>query len=227
MNVIQQKALADAMGMTSDQMADILFQQEIQGKNAKELRALGKDELADRLEAQTVQDKFNNSVEKLKEIFADVATALMPAFEALGGIFEFIGKIIKMVEPVIGTITGALMGLAVGGPVGALIGGAVGGISDINRATTADDAVIPAGYGDTIIKKGKDTIALNNNDTVVAGTNLGQNANNNQGPSNDILIKKVEETNKLLNSLLNQSTTIQMNNTSLGTAIKTTSIKIQ
>ena len=41
MNVIQQQALSEAMGMTSDQMADILFQQEIQGKTASELRDYG------------------------------------------------------------------------------------------------------------------------------------------------------------------------------------------
>ena len=41
MNVLQQEALASAIGMTSDQLADILFQQEVQGKTAQELRALG------------------------------------------------------------------------------------------------------------------------------------------------------------------------------------------
>jgi hypothetical protein len=56
------------MGMTSDQLADILFQQEVQGKTAKELRALGKEELAQRLEAQTLADKFNATMEKVREL---------------------------------------------------------------------------------------------------------------------------------------------------------------
>ena len=72
MNVLQQEALAEAMGMTSDQLADILFQQEIEGKNAQELRAMGKEELANRLEQQNAQEAFNASIEQLKGLFVDI-----------------------------------------------------------------------------------------------------------------------------------------------------------
>ena len=194
MNVIQQEALAKAMGMQSDQLADILFQQDIQGKTANELRALGKDELADRLEAQTVQEKFNASIAKLKGILGDVVTAFMPILNVLGSVFEFIGKIIKVVQPLMGAITGMLTGFALGGPIGAAIGLGVGLGTDAVNATTANDAVIPPGYGDTIVKRGKDTIALNNDDTVVAGTNLGGGSN-----------KTGERTNQLLESLIMQN----------------------
>ena len=196
MNVIQQEALAKAMGMQSDQLADILFQQDIQGKTAGELRALGKDELADRLEAQTVQEKFNASIAKLKGILGDVVTAFMPILDILGSVFEAIGKVIKVLQPFMGIITGALSGLLLSGgnPIGALIGGVIGAGMDVANATTANDAVIPPGYGDTIVKRGKDTIALNNDDTVVAGTNLGGGSN-----------KTGERTNQLLESLIMQN----------------------
>ena len=196
MNVIQQEALAKAMGMQSDQLADILFQQDIQGKTAGELRALGKDELADRLEAQTVQEKFNASIAKLEGILGDVVTAFMPILDILGSVFEAIGKVIKVLQPLIGMITGALSGLLLSGgnPIGALIGGVIGAGMDVANATTANDAVIPPGYGDTIVKRGKDTIALNNDDTVVAGTNLGGGSN-----------KTGERTNQLLESLIMQN----------------------
>ena len=194
MNVIQQEALAKAMGMQSDQLADILFQQDIQGKTANELRALGKDELADRLEAQTVQEKFNASIAKLKGILGDVVTAFMPILDVLGSVFGWIGELIKVVQPFIGAITGMLTGFALGGPVGAAIGFGVGLGTDAVNATTANDAVIPPGYGDTIVKRGKDTIALNNDDTVVAGTNLGGGSN-----------KTGERTNQLLESLIMQN----------------------
>jgi hypothetical protein len=51
------------------------------------------------------------------------------------------------------------------------------------KSSLADDmAMIPSGYGDTIIKRGRDEIALNNNDAVVAGTNLfgGQQQDNSE-----------------------------------------------
>jgi len=194
MNVIQQEALAKAMGMQSDQLADILFQQDIQGKTAGELRALRKDELADRLEAQTAQEKFNASVAKLKGLLGDVVTAFMPFIDILNGAFGILAKLISFFKPVIGSITGALAGFAAGGPIGAGVGLALGAYSDI---TKADDAIVPTtGYGDTIIKSGKDTIALNNEDSVavVAGTNLGGGSN-----------KTGERTNQLLESLIMQN----------------------
>jgi ribonucleotide reductase alpha subunit len=216
MNVIQQEALAKAMGMTSDQLADILFQQEVQGKSAKELRALGKDELADRLEAQDLQTKFNATVEKLKAIFVDVASALTPILSVLGDVFSIVGKIIEFLSPLIGTITGIATGFAVGGPVGAIIGGALGAAGDISKyVSTADDMAIPAGYGDTIIKKGKDTIALNNNDTVVAGTNLGQGS------------QETKRTNQLLERLINQPAVFKIGTDEFFTSTSKYSYQIQ
>ena len=95
MNVLQQEALAEAMGMTSDQLADILFQQEIEGKNAQELRALGKEELANRLEQQNAQEAFNASVEQLKGLFTDVMGFLEPI---LSGFTSLVGLIMEFKE---------------------------------------------------------------------------------------------------------------------------------
>jgi len=216
MNVIQQEALAKAMGMTSDQLADILFQQEVQGKSAKELRALGKEELAELVEKQDLQTKFNATVEKLQAIFVDVATAFTPILEVLGSVFSLIGKIIALLDPLVGTLTGIATGFAVGGPFGALIGGAIGLTGDIAKGiSTMDDAIIPAGYGDTIIKKGKDTIALNNQDTVVAGTNLG-------GDNTE-----AKRTNQLLERLINQPAVFKIGTDEFYTATSKYSYQIQ
>ena len=192
MNVIQQQALAEAMGMSSDQLANILFQQEIQGKNAKDLRAQGKEELAQKLEAQNLQDKFNATVEKLQEIFTDVATSLMPIIEILGDVLNLVGYLMKFIGPLLK----ATLSIGSFGILDVIKGdNPFQGVTD--AFSIADDAVIPSGYGETIIKKGKDTIALNNNDTVVAGTNLNQNP----------VTTKVDmsETNQLLKMLVTQN----------------------
>jgi len=215
MNVIQQEALAKAMGMNSDQLADILFQQEVQGKSAKELRALGKEELADRVEAQDLQTKFNATVTKLQAIFVDVATALTPILSVLGDVFSVVGKIFEFLSPIMGTLTGIATGALAGGIPGAIIGGAIGAYGDITKATTANDAIIPAGYGDTIIKKGKDTIALNSNDTVVAGTNLGQGN------------QETQRTNQLLERLLNQPAVFKIGTDEFYTSTSKYSYQIQ
>ena len=101
MNVIQQEAIAAAVGMQADQLADVLFKQDIQGKTAEQLRAAGKDELADMLEKQTMQEKFNNAIVKLQELFTDVFTALSPVFNMIAGIAEIVGIIVAPLGAII------------------------------------------------------------------------------------------------------------------------------
>jgi len=219
MNVIQQEAIAKAMGMQSDQLADILFQQDIQGKTAKELRALGKDELADRLEAQTVQDKFNASMEKLKELFADVATALMPVFEFMGQIFGLIGKVIKVLEPFIGTIGGAIAGFLISGnPIGAIVGGIIGAGSDISRAVrkTGDLAIDPNG-GPIVASPQEGTLYQGTiNDGVSMSPYHGISKGSTPQPSSNTLVKEqpndlaIEQrkTNQMLAEILNSQKSV-------------------
>ena len=198
LNVIQQEALAKAMGMQSDQLADILFQQDIQNKTANELRALGKNELADRLEAQTAQEKFTKSVEKLKGLLGDLVTTFMPILDILGYALEGVGALIKLLGPLSKVLAGVATGAAAGSIIPGLgtLAGAIGG-GVVGAMSLANDAIVPTtGYGDTIIKSGKDTLALNNEDSVavVAGTNLGGGSN-----------KTGERTNQLLESLIMQN----------------------
>lgn len=209
MNVIQQEALAKAMGMQSDQLADILFQQEIQGKTARELRAAGKEELAQRLEAQTLADKFNATVDKLKEIFTNVGTAFMPVLQILGAALSIVGAIVGLIGDVINFFKGDLTSENSGFMKG--MKGAGSSLADAFNFSTADDLEIPAGYGETIVKKGKDVIALNNNDSFIAGTNLGgNNESNNESKrtnlgGNNELLGESKRTNQLLKMLVKQN----------------------
>ena len=117
MNVIEQEAIAKAMGMSRDQMGGMLMEQaaisklsQIDGDNAKEKyenavklygvekanAMLGDDTLAQQMQSASMQDKFNASVEKLKEIFTGVMSALMPIFDVFSEIFKVIGPIINL-----------------------------------------------------------------------------------------------------------------------------------
>jgi len=141
LNVIQQDALASALGLQSDQLSDILFKQEVQGKTAKDLRALGKDELADRLEAQTLQDKFTKSIEKLKSVLVDVVSAFTPILDILGGALELVGKIIQGINSISPALSGALVGAGtgalIGGVPGAITGGIIGLAGGVINTSTA------------------------------------------------------------------------------------------
>lgn len=102
MNVIQQEALAGAMGMSADQIADMLFNQETMNKTAKELRALGKDELANRLEQKTAQDKMNAAMAELKQVFVDLGTALSPILNVLSVAASIISTIVGFTQDLLG-----------------------------------------------------------------------------------------------------------------------------
>jgi hypothetical protein len=107
MNVIQQEAMAKAVGLTRDELASSLIEREAlaamsmaEGETALEryndlknqkktqseiVEILGK-ETAEKLEQQSSQDKFNASVEKLREVFVQVMDAVAPIFDVLSSI---------------------------------------------------------------------------------------------------------------------------------------------
>ena len=216
LNVIQQDALARALKMQSDQLSDILFKQEIQGKTAKDLRALGKGELADRLESQTAADKFSATMDKLKGIVTDVAVAFMPILEIVGMIAEAIGAVIKAVGPLKGILSGAALGFATGGPVGAAIGAIAGGVSDaVNYQNTsesptfADDAMIPSSHqgGKTLLGP-EGSIKFNKDDDIVAGTNLFGDRSLSQMPDYESVLA---ETKTKINPISTIDTTSAIN----------------
>ncbi len=97
MNVLQQNALAKSFGMSSDELSEMLMKQEAQGKTVEELRAAGKDELADRLEQRNVQESFNDAVAKMKGIFVDLVG---------GPLGEFLNILTLALEPINVMMTG-------------------------------------------------------------------------------------------------------------------------
>ena len=168
MNRIQQEAIAKAMGMGRDDLAKSLFVQE-QLVGASEGESKRRQEILDkRIEevglAQAQRELENGGLENLMTASLIKAVAVISAAGAINPLAAIAG-----------------LGLLAAGVATA-------------KAVTVDDVIIPPGYGDTIVKRGKDTIALNNNDTLVAGTNLGGGDN-----------RTGEKTNQLLEALIMQN----------------------
>jgi hypothetical protein len=134
MNVIQQEALAKSVGMTREDLAKSLIEREAlaaaglkegtavdaYNKLKKEglsddqiAKKLGDEKLKDQLKSQSIQERFNASVEKLREIFIsvaepilqivspfmDLATTILPliniALIPITGAFKFIGESVQ------------------------------------------------------------------------------------------------------------------------------------
>jgi len=128
MNVIQQEAIAKAVGLGRDELAASLIEKEsLAALNAEEgqtlqeryeqlkKQGLTQDEIiakvgekaAADLEQQSAQDKFNASVEKLKEIFTQVMDALAPVFSGLSNIATVIMPAINFIlQPIVTAFTG-------------------------------------------------------------------------------------------------------------------------
>jgi len=73
MNVIAQEKMASALGLSTDELSDQLLKQQYMGMSQEQVTALAGEEVAKRLEAVSAQDKFNAAVEKMQDLFADLA----------------------------------------------------------------------------------------------------------------------------------------------------------
>lgn len=171
MNVIQQKALAESVGMTSDELAETLRKREEAIASGKSLAQVTEEEAKQALERQSAQDKFNKGIEKLTSLIGNLLAGPLGMFlDMVSDIFGVITSIVSKLEEIFGSkIIKAGMGALAGGLVGGPIGAVIGGLGGLISAGMADDMV---GYGARTLVTPNGNIALNNNDTVIAGTNL-------------------------------------------------------
>jgi hypothetical protein len=115
---------------------------------------------------------------------------------------------------------------ALANPFKALLGVAaaatIGGIA-YSAMSKADDMIsLPSGggqggYGSRILTGPEGSVALNNKDTIVAGTSLDQGGGGNASSAK--LEQLQAQTNNLLSQLLNKNASIRMDSEELGTAI--------
>jgi hypothetical protein len=123
MNVIQQEALAKSVGMTREDLAASLIERQALSKigegdktaaeayNRLKKEGLTDDEiaiklgdkkLADQLKSQSIQDRFNASIEKLRDIFVSIAEPIL----------QLISPIVDILTPALSVISGILGGIA-------------------------------------------------------------------------------------------------------------------
>ena len=193
-NRIEQEAVAKAIGLSRDELAASLQEQAL-------LAGMSKSEIEDKEAAdfkrQTLQDKFNDSIAKMSEALAGPAASfanilssselILPIILAVTASIKamnaalFISNLLKKAGLITSKKTLAAEGARAS--VNALINPFVAAAGIVAAASVvaitsgilskADDMVSPKGYGSRILSGPEGSIALNNNDTVIAGTNLG------------------------------------------------------
>ena len=209
MNAIQRTSFAKSLGLESQELSDQLLKLEIIGKSRTEIAALYGKEAADRAMALSAQDKFNAAIEKLSGILANVMDGplgkmvdLMAKIASSSAtIYTFFGslaaiqlgsavlQIMRVVKAMRAMAIGGAIAKAIADPVGLAIGlaAAVGTgalISSMFDSNTEDDLM--SGYGDRTLLTPNGAYALNNNDTVIAGTNLFRGNDVYSGPQGAI-----------------------------------------
>ena len=214
MNRLQQEAIAKSVGMGREELAKTLYlQEQLSGLSGDEAK-VQEDLLNKRIEevglAQAQKEmaeggveglkqqadlatQFSAIVEKLQENFVGVATAIMPFFDAVAGIFGFLSKIpglfpailtglaaMKAISAVVAAkefavATSKIFGSFAGIPFGLgipLAIGAVAGLTGLISSFKADDLYSPGGgYGKRTLLAPEGAYRLNDNDNIVATTN--------------------------------------------------------
>lgn len=251
LNVLQQRSLAQAAGLTVDQLSDAIRERQVlnslgaasvqdlaeQGRLNSLLTVEGGEQLLQQYKQQSAAEKFQQAVVKIQEAvgaivegplggllegFASLADNAWVVYTTLGliGAFSLAKTIGQLATMAISMWSGATAAIttAAAWTFGIGLAAIVGGIAYMsaqakktqNELTTMNDGVIPPGYGDRIISTKKGSIALNNEDTLVAGTNLmgGEKKSDNS-----------KEMLALLKQIADKESTVQLDGYKMGTAL--------
>ena len=233
-NRIQQEAAAAAIGLSREQLAEIALQQEFNNLSAEQFRDTYGDVTYEQLQSQSASEKFASTLEAIQGIIGDIGIAFAPFLDGLATAVGFLAKNKIAAVALVGVLTtlasislanaisnifaSALLTGPIAGPVLAatIVAGMLATIGAAATMATADDMIAPPGYGDRILSTPKGSIALNNNDTVVAGTNLNGGGN-----------QESKRTNQLLERLINQPAVFKIGTDEFYTATSKYSYQIQ
>ena len=107
MNVLQQKSLAEAVGMTTNELAETLRKREEAIKQGKSLAQITEEEATAAIERQTIQDRFNQSILKLQDFFGNLVAG--PVGQLLESFATLLGTLLEIAGPVLSAVTIALV----------------------------------------------------------------------------------------------------------------------
>jgi len=275
MNRLQQEAAAKAVGMSREELAKSLTDAEalkgLSGKQAEDAkvaldaaraRGMSEEEIAQQgidnlMKQQSVQERMNKAVEKMKEIFvaiaepildiisplADLATAILPPIlgflKPILGVFSSIAHIVGAIVRLLTLdIKGAMESFKSAGS--SLTKGITGSTQfkmantisggALNEAVGVEDAQISPDGG-LVVSGTKGTYSLDKNDTVIAGTNLDKGNNTSSSPSLDLtsLINEIKTLKQEITKISQQPIIIEnsVDGTKFGTAVAVRTVKTQ
>ena len=231
-NRIQQEAAAKAIGLSREELAKISLQQDYNNLSAETFKDTYGDITYQQLQSQSAGEKFASILEKIQGVIGDIGIAFSPFLDGVASLAGFFAASKVAAAGLVGVLT-TLAALSIASSIATIyksflttyggfglplaIAGTAGMLATIGAGmsmATADD-MVSTGYGDRILSTPKGSIALNNQDTVVAGTNLG-------GGNNES-----KRTNTLLEKILLKQGTVKIDTTRAGTAFAMGTYQVQ
>jgi hypothetical protein len=249
-NRIQQESIAKAMGLSRDEMANMLYQNRIMlNISDEQLEKSTSIELSD-MKRLEIQQAINNSISKMSEALAGPlellasmltnATAMKVIMVATGtyiagSLVNNLGKAVKTLKYMRGlaistTVAKAWGAAATGGLIGLLAGGALvaGIMASIKKSETPGLAKggTVLGEGSVMVgEEGPEILSLKPGATVtpLSKTNA---ATENNGMDVKILVDELREMRNILIKILNKEGNIFLDSTKMGTAQTISTYKI-
>jgi len=118
MNVLGRRAYAQALGLSSDELADQLRKQKMAVESGKSLAQLTQKEADEAKKRQDIQTKFNQGIDKLKDIIGNLLAGPLGAFiDSLANGLNYVNKIFSVFGKM-----GGLISKFFGGKVGNFLG---------------------------------------------------------------------------------------------------------
>ena len=238
MNRIQQQAIAEAMGMSRDEMSGMLLNQQRQLMTNEEISAQLEGQELSNFKQLTFQESLNTALEKMRDIFTTIAEG---PIGIIAGFFADMLSNSVVLHGVLGALTarmgvlaiksGATLVKSIGtaiaaifgenakfGPLGlAASGAAVGALfaalaKASSTAQSVQDGIAPSSKGPFTIMDSYGGMAVTTKgDGIVASPNI----NRSSGASNE----EQRRTNMLLERLLAKDSNLYMDSQRVGTAL--------
>ena len=249
MNVLQQKSLAQAFGLTADELANQLRNQKIALESGKSLAEVNADELTQAQERQNIQDRFNQAILKLQDAVGNLVAgpfgALIDMLSYALNIVGLIGKPFAYFGKVIDAITGksSSLGSVLKGILATVIGiGLILSPLSTLSALAAGGAFIALGQATGMTKfadGGIVTSEINNATVGEAGPEAiiplnSPKANDILGINKEIsggsldltpMITAINEVKAAVSQLMNRPVIINMDSKQVGSSLVQTSPK--
>ena len=231
-NRIQQEATAKALGLSREELAKIALQQDFNNLSAEQFKDTYGDITYQQLQSQSAGEKFASVLTKIQGVIGDIGIAFAPFLDGVAKLAGFFASSKVAAAALVGVLT-TLAALSIASSIATIfqsfakipggfgiplavasVAGMLATIGTGIAMATADD-MVSTGYGDRILSTPKGSIALNNQDTIVAGTNLG-------GGNNES-----KRTNQLLERILTKQGTVNIDSTKAGTAFAMGTYQVQ